>query len=86
MLLSDGDESVRKQATLGLSDLHKFDPEGVLEAACRALTDPSWKVRVAAVESLGRIGDRRAVGVLERARDDDNHVVKQAIRRTLTKF
>lgn len=85
-LLSDADESVRKQATLGLSDLHRFDPEGVFAAAVRAMADPSWKVRVAAIESLSRIGDRRAIEFLERARDDDNHVVKQAIRRTLSKF
>ena len=86
MLLSDQDETVRKQATLGLADLHPYDGEGILGAAFAALKDPSWKVRVAAIESLSRIGDRRAIDRLRDARDDSNHVVKQAIRRTLAKF
>ena len=85
-LLTDLDESVRKQATLGLSDLHRFDPESVLASAFRALTDPSWKVRVASIEALSRIGDKKAIQRLESIRDDENHVVKQAIRRTLAKF
>jgi HEAT repeat protein len=85
-LLTDGDEVVRKQATLGLADLHALAPVDIIQAAFRALADPSWKVRVAGIESLSRIGDRAAIERLRELSDDANHVVKQAIRRTLAKF
>lgn len=85
-LLSDGDEIVRKQATLGLADLYALDPVRVIQSAFTALADRSWKVRVAAIEALSRIGDKEAIERLRQASDDDNHVVKQAIRRTLAKF
>ena len=85
-LLNDPDESVRKQATLGLSDLHLGGYATVRDALLGALQDRSWKVRVASIESIRRIGDDALIAHLRTLREDPNHVVQQAIRRTLSTF
>ncbi|MGB0646793.1 MAG: HEAT repeat domain-containing protein, partial [Bradymonadia bacterium] len=85
-LTKDPDPIVRKQATLGLADLYEIASEEVLVAAIKALDDEAWQVRVAGVEALGRMQDERGLEPMREHADDSNHVVKQAIRRTLSKF
>ena len=85
-LTQDADPVVRKQATLGLADLYEIDSERVVFRAIKALDDEAWQVRVAGVEALGRMQDERGREPLREHADDSNHVVKQAIRRTLSKF
>lgn len=85
-LTQDSDPIVRKQATLGLADLYSIAADKVLIAAIKALDDEAWQVRVAGVEALGRMHDERGIQPMQAHADDSNHVVKQAIRRTLSKF
>jgi aminopeptidase N len=51
--------------------LGRFPADQVLPALERAMADTSARVRMAAVESLGRIGDKRGAGVVRRAWAED---------------
>lgn len=60
--------------------LRFFKIDGAREAVEKALGDPAWEVRLAAVESLGKIADRRSVPALLRAlRDANPLIVRDAI-------
>ncbi len=66
-LMDDDDEDVRTMALLLGATLEA--PEAVPHIA-RLLTDDDWWLRMIAAETLGKIGDRRAVGGLITAIDD----------------
>ena len=61
------DYSIRLLATQALGDIQRIDVTSWLE---HALGDPEHDVRVSAVDSLRRIGSRRALDVLRTVRDD----------------
>lgn len=67
-LLEDPDESVRGAAVLVASS---FVDSRVVPATIPLLEDPDWWVRITAAESLGRIGDPRAVKPLSAVLDDE---------------
>ena len=85
-LLKDPEALVRKQATLGLADLRGRSEVNIVTAAQTALQDSSWKVRVAGIEVIRRLGNQEAINALGKLSDDPNHVVRQAIRRTMNTF
>src|SRR5262245_64606107 len=47
-----------------------------------ALRDPHWRVRAAAAEGLGTIGDASAIPALGRAREDENEFVRRSEEHT----
>jgi HEAT repeat protein len=58
-----------------------YETGNEIEPLLNALTDPSAEVRVAATETLGQVGDARAIPALKRAlQDQDSHVRAAAVR------
>ncbi len=80
--LTHGDAGVRRGAAIALADLN--EPAAVADLVRRLAGDPSSMVRVAAAESLGRIGGREAETALEQAAEADRKgKVRKAAREAL---
>jgi hypothetical protein len=80
-LATSTDFRVRVAAALALG---KKKDVGSLEVISKALTDETAAVRSAAATALGAIGDKRAIGALERAKSaEKDTTVKGAIERAL---
>lgn len=71
--LSDPDPSVRATAATALGNLEV--PEALEPLTERALEDPRWEVRFAAVGALAKFGDA-ALGVIIRALGDEDYWVR----------
>jgi HEAT repeat protein len=69
---SSANEQWRRSA---VTALRFFKIDGAREAVEKALGDPAWEVRLVAVESLGKIADRRSVPALLRALRDANPLI-----------
>ncbi|MCK6506150.1 PilT/PilU family type 4a pilus ATPase [Myxococcota bacterium] len=67
-LLQHDDEAIRTNA-LVLAE--RFDDPRLVGPVCRLLTDPDWWLRITACDTLGRLGDERALPYLLKALDDD---------------
>ncbi len=67
LLLQHPDESVKTSA-LVLAE--QMDDPRIVEPVCRMLRDDDWWLRIAACDTLGRLGDPRAVPHLVEALDD----------------
>ena len=62
LAVSDPSDSVREEAaTQGLGDMQLKEPKPAVDALLPLLSDPSIEVRVAAIKSLGRFKETRAV-------------------------
>jgi len=75
--LGDPDSTVRLYAVRALRALR--DRRLVDHLANTLRTDSHWQVRAEAAESIGELGDRGAVSVLETARNDADANVRRAV-------
>jgi HEAT repeat protein len=77
LALRDVDPQVRKAAALAIGSADAKDFEELLTGA---LTDATWFVRVAAAEGLKRLGSAVALDALAKCQDDENPVVRNAVK------
>ncbi|MCB9524724.1 MAG: PilT/PilU family type 4a pilus ATPase [Myxococcales bacterium] len=68
-LLSHPEDSVR---TLALVLAESFNDKRLVGPLCRMLKDDDWWLKITACDSLGRLGDERAVPFLAEALKDDD--------------
>jgi len=76
-LLTDPDPSRRAVAASMLGAPKNLNPAS-FDALAQALQDTAWEVRAAACKTLGKLGDRRAIDLLQPLLRDNNSVVRDA--------
>jgi hypothetical protein len=79
--LRSTDPRVRRFAARDATLLDK--PDEVVEALIEALRDPDASVRAAAASALAKVGDFRALGALQQARDDRDADVRRKVEEAL---
>lgn len=62
------------------------EPEADEETLARSLRDPSWAVRVSAVQKLGKMGRQAPLGLLLAAMRDEQSGVRVAAARALSRY